>query len=83
MTGVLEPVELTWDNGLFKPADLPPEVNVKIPRRLEGTGRMTLTAHTGVGMAGRMAAEVEGEVSGDAGTARLSVSFDINLACGR
>ena len=81
-TGVVEPVQLTWDNGVRVPDNLPPGATMKVPQRLEGTGRMTLTAHTGRGMAGRMAATVEGEVTGKAGTARVSVTFDTNLACG-
>lgn len=83
MTGVVEPVELTWDNGVFVPDDLPPGVDAKIPRRLEGPGRLAITSHSGMGMAGRMVATAEGEVTGEAGTARITVSFDINLACGR
>ena len=82
LTGVIEPVDLAWDNGAFVPDDLPPGVNARVPRRLEGTGRLTITSHTGAGMGGRMAATAEGEVTGNAGTARIEVSFDMNLACG-
>lgn len=83
MTGVVEPVELIWDNGVFVPDDLPPGIDAKIPVRLEGTGRLTITSHSGTGMAGRMVATAEGEVTGDPGTAFITVSFDMNLACGR
>jgi hypothetical protein len=83
MTGLVEPVDLVWDNGVFVPGNLPPGVDAKVPQRLEGTGRITITSHTGTGMAGRMVATAEGEVTGDAGTARIKASFDMNLACGR
>jgi hypothetical protein len=83
MTGVVEPVDLVWDNGVFVPDNLPPGVDAKVPQRLEGTGRLTIRSHTGTGMGGRMIATAEGEVTGDAGTARIKVSFDMNLACGR
>lgn len=83
MTGEIEPVDLVWDNGVFVPEDLPPGVDAKIPVRLEGPGRLVISSHSGTGMAGRMVATAEGEVTGEAGTARITVSFDMNLACGR
>ncbi|MGK2925345.1 MAG: hypothetical protein ACSLE2_06965 [Lysobacterales bacterium] len=82
MTGVIEPVDLIWDNGVIVPDNLPPGVDVKVPVRLEGTGRLAITSHSGIGMGGRMVATAEGEVTGDAGTARITVSFDMNFACG-
>lgn len=83
MMGVVEPVDFVWDNGVFVPDDLPPGVDAKIPDRLEGPGRLTITSHSGTGMGGRMVATAEGEVTGEAGTARITVTFDMNLACGR
>jgi len=81
LTGVVEPVDLKWDNGVFVPDNLPP--GAYVPVRLEGPGRLTITSHSGTGMGGRMVATADGEVTGKAGTARITVSFDMNLACGR
>lgn len=75
--------EITWDNGAFTPANLPEDSVIKVPNRLTGPGTLTVTSQSGVGLAGRMAGTVEGQVMGglSAQITSVSASFDVNLSC--
>ena len=78
-TGTYAVREVTWTNGQVQH----PEIDVLIPARLKGPGTLTVTRHTGRGMAGELAgtlvADLADAQSGE--TATINMTFDVNLAC--
>jgi len=45
-TGAFAVSEIRWDHGTVSPQNMPPELNIRVPNRFEGTGKLDLTTHS-------------------------------------
>ncbi|MEZ5938859.1 MAG: hypothetical protein R3C52_11690 [Hyphomonadaceae bacterium] len=82
-TGEIQLTNITLDNGVETPANMPADSQFKVPVRFEGDGVLLIQSQSGVGMAGKMKGVVNGTVSGVGAEngAEVTVSFEIDLAC--
>ena len=83
-TGTFNLASLTWDQGVERPANLPPESPIRVPRRYEGKGILRLDRHDNYPNQRRLSGSIEGELvrRSPLETVTLSAEFSIPMSCG-
>jgi hypothetical protein len=78
-TGSFNLGKVEWMNG----QKFDPEIRAHVANMFIGDGVLTIEAHSGRGMGGRMVGRIEGDVQNEKSrqTASVTATFDINLAC--
>ena len=75
---------LTWEQGVERPASLPPESPIRAPRRYEGKGTLRLDRHDNHPTQRRISGSMEGELVRrlTQETVTVSAAFSIPMSCG-
>ena len=75
---------MMWLNGVEPPPGMPPDTQIKVSRRFEGSGTVHLTRHLATRDKRRMQGTVEGEVKQKNGNlkVRIFAEFDLAQSCG-
>lgn len=83
-TGTFNLSNLTWEQGVERPAKLPPESPIRVPRRYEGTGSLRLDLHDNSASQRRLWGSIEGELVDRSTQEKVTISaaFRIPMSCG-
>lgn len=83
-TGTFNLSNLTWDQGVERPAKLPPDSPIRVPRRYEGTGSLRLARHDNSPSQRRLSGSIKGELVRRSTQEKVTVSagFSIPMSCG-